>query len=121
MNPEDQTEETQDAADSPPAEETVEETPVEEAPVEPVPLAPVAPPVPTLAEVISNGAAAIQEGIVALRVSQTAEHDADMALVAAAAAKREATGSEDREKDNLRLWIDNQRSNLTALEESLNA
>ena len=120
MNPEDQVEETQDAADSPPAEETVEEAPVEDAPVEPVPAVPVAPSVPTIDDQIISGSAGIQAALSKYRASKTAEHDAQMALAAAQTMVDSADGAEGAALLEANDAIDVQIANLQRLRDRLN-
>ena len=116
MNPE----ETQDAAELPPAEEVIIDVPSDppvEAPVEPVPAVPIA---PSIDEMIISGSASIQAALSKYRASKTAEHDAQMALAAAQAMVDSADGAEGVALLDANDAIDVQIANLQALKEALN-
>ena len=118
VNPDqDQAEETQDAADSPPAEETINDVP-QDPPVEdpPVPATPIA---PSIDDQIVSGSANIQAALSNYRSSRTAEHDARMALVAAQAEVQAADGAEEAALTEATEAITVQIRNLQALREAL--
>ena len=126
VNPEDQVpvEETQDdAADSPPAEETVVDVP-QEAPADPEPAPPAPPPTPE--EMLAAGADNVRTGLFALRQSRTAIHDAQMGVLSAEGALKEAQANaasvedaESRAETALGEAIDRQISNLESLKSTL--
>ena len=114
-------EETQDAAESTPAEEVIIDVPTDppvEAPVEPVPAVPIA---PSIDEQIVSGSASIQAALSKYRQSKTAEHDAQMALASAQTMILEAEGAEGKAKADANEAISMQITNLETLRDRLNS
>ena len=123
MNPEDSTTEEQSEMTEmtdmmPPAEDGDSAAPESEAMMDPEP--PPAPPVvPSLDELIVQGAAGVQADLAALRESRTANHDATLHVSSAKRAADKAASAEEEAKRALGMQVEEQIANLQELKTSL--